>query len=119
MNSKILTVSLIGALAVAVAPVARADGNTQAFVDEMYAVGVTPSLGTESFWVMSAMRQCHAMDQGVPPEEIAETISQANPDLGIDLSATIVVLAIKHFCPAHMPPEVLEAEAEVGADQFA
>jgi hypothetical protein len=115
MSAKILTASMIGALALAVAPAAGADGNTQAFLDSVHAAGLTSTMGTDSFLVLSAMKQCHAMDQGVPPAEIAGVISQANPEIGPELSATIVVLAIQYFCPAHMPPAPQGAEA----DQFA
>jgi Protein of unknown function (DUF732) len=112
VNAKILTVSLIGVLSVAVAPAARADG-TQDFLDAVHAAGLTSTMGTDSFLVLSAMKQCHEMDRGVPPAEIADVISQVNPALGPELSATIVVLAIQYFCPAHMPP------AAHAADQFA
>ena len=95
---------MIGALAIAVAPAARADGNTQEFLDAIHAAGITSALGSDSFLVLGAVRQCHAMDHGVPPAEIADYLLQAHPDLGIELSATIVVLAIKYFCPAHLPP---------------
>src|SRR6476646_4217052 len=111
VNAKILTASLIGALAVAVAPAARADGNTQQFLDAVHAAGLTSTMGTDSFLVLSAMKQCHAMDQGVPPAEVADVISQANPELGPEMSATIVVFAIQYFCPAHMPPAAPGAEA--------
>ncbi len=104
MSAKILTVSMIGALAVAVAPAARADGNTQEYLDAIHAAGIVTTAGSDSFLVLDAVRQCQAMDHGVPPAEIADYLSQTHPDFGIDLSATIVFLSIKYFCPAHMPP---------------
>ena len=112
MSAKILTVSLIGALAVAVAPAARADGNTQEFLDAIHAVGIVSTMGSDSFLVMGAAKQCHAMDHGVPPAEIADYLSQAHPDFGMEPSATIVYLAIKYFCPAHLPPGAQAAEAD-------
>ncbi len=110
MSAKALAVSFIAALAMVVAPAARADGNTQEFLDAMHAAGITSALGSDSFLVLGAVRQCDDMDHGVPPAQIADYLLQAHPELGAELSATIVVLAIRYFCPAHLPPAAHEVD---------
>ncbi|HEY5842676.1 MAG TPA: DUF732 domain-containing protein, partial [Mycobacterium sp.] len=82
MSAKALAVSFIAALAMVVAPAARADGNTQEFLDAMHAAGITSALGSDSFLVLGAVRQCDDMDHGVPPAQIADYLLQARPELG-------------------------------------
>jgi len=104
MGSKILVGALSAALAVATAPAAAADGNTQAFIDAMYGAGFMPTMGTESFWVLDASRQCQALDHGIVAADVAKTIAEVNPQIPLEAASTFVALSMMYFCPAHLPP---------------
>jgi Protein of unknown function (DUF732) len=95
--------SFLVAAGFALAPSARADAeNTQEFVEEMHAAGFS-GVGSDSFLVMNAWKMCAAMDQGVTPAEVAAGFGESQPDLSAEDVAMVVVLAIQHFCPVHLP----------------
>ena len=116
MGNKILVGALSAALTVATAPVAAADGNTQAFIDAMYGAGFMPTMGTESFWVLDAARQCRELDHGLVPADAAKTIAEVNPQIPLEAASTFVTISMTYFCPAHLPPP---AAGEHNGEQLA
>jgi hypothetical protein len=113
--------SVLVAAGLAMAPLAHADAeNTQAFVDEMHAAGFS-GVGSDSFLVINAWKMCAAMDQGATPAKVAEELGAARSDLTPEDSGKVIVLAILHFCPSHMPDaeRAAKAPAEVPAETTA
>ncbi len=103
--------SILVATGLAIAPLAHADpDSTQEFLDQMHAAGFS-GVGSDSFLVINAWQVCRALDQGAPPADVAATLAEDRPDLMPEDVGTVVVLAIRYFCPVHLPAAAAPAES--------